>query len=173
MQSRHVTHKFLTDNIYTVSQKSYRLIDCFMRPIRLALLSSKMLLSSDKMYYSLYITDKLTSHYVNRQINVSYYQQISNCCRPVLTYWPIDWRHQWLTDCWSCTAFSCDSFSLLRHLCTVGHGIFLYGQCKQLLVSELNNAYFCRHLFEKSVWLAKYVITVCFTYSLSITIFWT
>ena len=26
-------------------------------------------------------------------------QQISNWCRPVLTYRPIDWRHQWLTDC--------------------------------------------------------------------------
>jgi len=28
---------------------------------------------------------------------------------------------QWLTDCWH---FCCDSFSLLRQLCTVGHGIF-------------------------------------------------
>jgi len=34
----------------------------------------------------------------------------------------------------------------------VGHGIFLYGRCKQLFVIELNNAYFSRHLFENSVW---------------------
>jgi len=53
-----------------------------------------------------------------------YYQQISNCCRKNLTYWLTDWRHQWLTDCWSCTAFCRDSFSVLRQLWTVGHGIF-------------------------------------------------
>ena len=54
------------------------------------------------------------------------YQEISNCCRPVLTYWLTDWRSQWLTDCWSCTAFCRDSFSLLQQLCTVGHDIFLF-----------------------------------------------
>jgi len=53
-----------------------------------------------------------------------YYQQISNCCKPVLTYWLTDWCHQWLTDCWTCRAFCWDSFSLLRQLCTVAHGIF-------------------------------------------------
>ena len=36
------------------------------------------------------------------------YQEISNCCRPVLTYWLTDRCRQWLTDCWSCTAFCCD-----------------------------------------------------------------
>jgi len=84
---------------------------------------------------------------VNRQIVWVNYQEISNCCRPVLTYWLTDWRRQWLTDCWSCTAFCRDSFSLLRQFCTVGHGIFLCGWCKQLFISELNNAYFSRHLF--------------------------
>ena len=84
-------------------------------------------------------TETVTNHcYVNRQINMSYYQQVSNCCRPVLTYWPTDWWHQWLTDCWSCMAFCCDSFSLLWQLCTVGHWIFLYGRCKQLSVGELH-----------------------------------
>jgi len=53
---------------------------------------------------------------VNRQMNVSYCQQISNCCRPVLTYWPIDWRHQWLTDWWSCTAFFATAFLRLGRL---------------------------------------------------------
>ena len=57
-------------------------------------------------------TETVTNRcYIDRQINMSYYQQISHCCRPVLTYWPIDWCHQWLTDCWSCTAFCSDSFS--------------------------------------------------------------
>jgi len=28
---------------------------------------------------------------------------------------------------------------------------FLYGLCKQFFVSELNNAYFSKHLFENSV----------------------
>jgi len=32
---------------------------------------------------------------------------------------------------------------------------FLYGWCKQLFVSELNNAYFSRHLFLNSAWVAK------------------
>jgi len=54
------------------------------------------------------------------------YQEISNCCRPVLTYWLTDWRRQWLTDCWSCTEFCHDSFSLLRQLCTVDHGVFIW-----------------------------------------------
>jgi len=46
---------------------------------------------------------------------------------------------------------------LLRQLffvaavCAVGHGIFLYGRCKQHFVSELNNAYFSSHLFSNSV----------------------
>jgi len=100
-----------------------------------------------------------------------YYQQISNCCRPVLTYWLTHWRRQWLTDCWSCTAFCCDSFSLFRQLCTVGHGIFLHGRCKQLFVSELNNAYFSTHLFYNSVWVTNSCITVSFSNSLRIAIF--
>jgi len=37
--------------------------------------------------------------------------------------------------------------SFVVALGTVGHRIFLYGQWKQLFVSELNNAYLSRHLF--------------------------
>jgi len=48
---------------------------------------------------------------------------------------------------------------------------FLYGRCIHLLGSEWNNAYFSRHLFWNSVWVAKSCITVCFTYSLRIAIF--
>ena len=62
------------------------------------------------------------------------YQAISNCCRPVLTYWLTDWRRQWLTDCWSCTAFCSDSFSLLQQLCTVGHGIVYMADVKNSLL---------------------------------------
>jgi len=54
-----------------------------------------------------------TRCYVNRQINVSSLStniKLLYNCRPVLTYWPIDWRHQWSTVCWSRTAFCCDSF---------------------------------------------------------------
>ena len=36
-------------------------------------------------------------------------------------------------------------------------GFFLYGRCKQLIVSELNNAYFSRHLFLKQC-LSGYVL---------------
>ena len=70
----------------------------------------------------------------------------SNCCRPVLTYWLTDWCRQWLTDCWSCTAFAVTAF-LCCCSCVQWVMGFLYDRCKQLFVSELNNAYFSRHLF--------------------------
>ena len=96
-----------------------------------------------------------------------YYQQMSNCCRPVLTSWLTDVCHQWLTDCWSCMTFCCDSFSFICCGSCVQWvmGFLIYGRCKQLFVSELNNAYFSKHLTENSVWVAKSCITVCFTYS--------
>ena len=53
-----------------------------------------------------------------------YYQQISNCCRLVLTYWLTDLCHQWLTDCWSCTAFRCDVFFFVAAVVHSGHVIF-------------------------------------------------
>ena len=37
-------------------------------------------------------------------------------------------------------------------------------------VSEINNAYFSRHLFENNVWVAKSCVTVCFTYSSKVAI---
>ena len=72
--------------------------------------------------------------YVNKQINVSQLSRNINCCRPVLTYWMRDWGCQWLTDCWSCTAFCRDSFSLLEQLCTVGHGIFYMADVNNFLL---------------------------------------
>ena len=49
-------------------------------------------------------TETITSScYVNRQIKMSLLSTYQNCCRLVLTYWLTDWRHQWLTNCWSCT----------------------------------------------------------------------
>jgi len=85
---------------------------------------SKMLISPDKYYWITWVlqTETVSNRCcVNRQISVSYYQQISNCCRPVLTYRLTDLCHQWLTDCWSCSAFS-----LLWQFCTVSHGIFVW-----------------------------------------------
>ena len=115
-------------------------------PIRLALLSSKMQISPDKVN-NLCITDKnCYAMLIGRLVWVNC-QEISNFCRPVLTYWLTDWRHQWLTDCWSRTAFGRDSFSLFSGSSVQWAWDFLYGRCKQLFVSELNNAYFSRHLF--------------------------
>ena len=66
-------------------------------------------------------TIKLTdSCCVDTQFHVSLlstYQQISNCCRPVLTYWLTDLCHQWLTDCWSCRPFCCNIFFLWYSSC--------------------------------------------------------
>ena len=70
-------------------------------------------------------------------------------------------------------AFCCDSFSLLRQLCTVGHSIFYVADVgpKRLFIGEANNAYFCKYLFKNSVYMAKSNTTVRFTFSLSIAIF--
>ena len=90
-------------------------------------------------------TETVTSrYYVNRQINVSYYQRTSNYYRPVLTYWPIGWRNQWL----------------------IMYGILLRQLFFVWLISE--DIY-----FKTGVWVAKSCITVCFTYSLRYVIFWT
>jgi len=107
--------------------------------------------------------------YVNWQISVlawTYCQQISNCT-PVLTYWPTDWGHQWLTDCWSCTAFCCGIFSFLRQLCTAGHGTLNSFLLINYIMLISTDVYF------KTVWVTKSCTTVYFTYSLSTAIFWT
>jgi len=96
-------------------------------------------------------TETLTNRCcVNRQINVSLLSKKYQTA--VDQFWLTDWQTDAISDCWSCTAFCCDSFSLLRQLCTVGHRIFLYIRCKQLFVIELNSAYFSRHLFQNGVW---------------------
>ena len=53
--------------------RSYsKMADCFMCPIRLALLSSKMLISPDKLNNLCITEETITYHcYVNRQISVS------------------------------------------------------------------------------------------------------
>jgi len=99
-----------------------------------------------------------------------YFQQISNCCRLVwLTDWQTDTISYWPTADhvrhFAATAFLCCG-SCVQWV--IG---FLYGRCKQLFDSVLNNAYFSRHLFENSVWVAKSCITVCFTYCLRIATF--
>ena len=103
-----------------------RFFECVVYLIRLALLSSKMQISPAKLNNLCIIEKKLllsVAMLTGRLMWVNY-QEISNCYRPVFTYWLTDWRRQWLTDCWSRTAFWCVSFSLLWQLCTVGHRIF-------------------------------------------------
>jgi len=39
------------------------------------------------------------------------------------------------------------SVSLLQQLCTVDNGIFLYGRCERLFVTDLTNKYFTRQIF--------------------------
>ena len=56
-------------------------------------------------------TETVTSRcYVIGRLMSAYCQQISNCCRSVLTYSLTDWCHQWLTDCWPRTALCVDIF---------------------------------------------------------------
>ena len=86
-----------------------------------------------------------------------YYQQISNCCKLVLTYWQTDWRRQWLTDCWSCTALCSNIIFFVTAVVYSGSWNFLYGWCEYLFVSELNNAYFTRQIFQNSFWVTYFL----------------
>jgi len=73
-------------------------------------------------------------------------------------YWLTDWRRQWLTDCWSCTAFCRDSFSLLRQLCTVGHGIFYMADVNNfLLVNWIKSCLFLQTFILKQC-LSGYIL---------------
>ena len=123
---------------WTFGEVTGKIVDCVIYPIRLALLSSKMLISPDKLN-NLCITDRTATKLqivvmlIGRLMWV-YCQQISNYCKPLLTYWLTDWRHQWLTDCGSCTTFCYDSFSLLWQFCTLGHGIFYMANVNNVLL---------------------------------------
>ena len=82
-------------------------------------------------------TETVTNRwYVNRQINVS-----------------LDLLTDWLTPSVTDDKLLIMYGILLRQLFFVaavvycGSWDFLYGRCEQLFVSELNNAYFSRHLF--------------------------
>ena len=73
--------------------------------------------------------------YVNRQITVSI---INKYQTTVDQFWLTDQQTKvisdWLTDCWSCTAFCCDSFPLLWQLCTVGDGNFYMADVNNFLL---------------------------------------
>ena len=121
-------------------QAKWLIVSC--APIRLALLSSKCWSHQINWITCVLRTETVTNLcYVNRQINVS-------LLSTVLTYRPIDWRHQWLTDCWSCTAFCCDSFSLLWQLCTVSHGIFYMADVNAFLLVKLIMQTFILKVFQ-------------------------
>jgi len=88
------------------------------------------------------------------------------------------WLTHWQTDAISDSPtsdhvrhFAATSFSLLQQLCTVSHGIFLYGWCEHLFVSELNNAYLTSQYFKAICWVAKSYTAVCFNYFLNMAIF--
>ena len=75
-----------------------------------------------------------------------YYQQISKFCIPVLSQWLTDWRHQRLTDCWLCTAFCCDIFSLFQQLCTVVMRFLIWPVWTSLCWG--NTIYFIKHIHK-------------------------
>jgi len=55
-----------------------------------------------------------------------------------------DWCHQWLTDCWSCTAFCCDIFFFVTAVVHSRSWDFLYGCCEYLF-QWVNNSYVTSH----------------------------
>jgi len=90
-----------------------KMVDCFMCPIRLALLSSNICWYRQKNWITCVLrTETVTNRCcVNRQINMSYFQQNMKLLKTsfdLLTHKLM--QYQWLTNCWSLTAFCCDSF---------------------------------------------------------------
>jgi len=71
-------------------------------------------------------TETVTSCcYVIGRLMSAYYEQITNCCIPVLTCWLTDWRRQRLTNCDHVRHYAATSFSLSQQLCTVSRGIVI------------------------------------------------
>ena len=145
-----------------------KIVDCVIYPIRLLLLSSKMQISPHKLN-NLCITDKkllLSVAVLTGRLKWVNYQEISNCCRPVLTYWLTDWRRH--VRQFAATAFLCCG-SCVQWVMK----FFYMADVNSFLLMNLDNAYFSKHLTENSVWVAKSCITVCFTYSWKMVSFWT
>ena len=88
-------------NWWTFGEVTGKIADCVIYPICLAVLSSKMQISPDKLN-NLCITDKncywALYMWTGRLMWVNF-QEISNWCRPLLTYWQTDAVSDWLTDC--------------------------------------------------------------------------
>jgi len=109
--------------------------------------------------------------YVNRQRGLIIKKYQTAVDQFWLTHWQTDAVSDWLTA-------HVQNFATAAFLCcgscvqwVVG---FLYGRCKQLFVSELNNAYFSWHLFLKQC-LSGYVLHNSLLHLLLIgmAIFWT
>ena len=108
--------------------------------------------------------------YVISILMSAYYQQLSNAVEQF-------WLRPILTDRLTppATGQLLIMYSiLLRHIfpcyssCVWGCMGFLYGWCKHLFVSELNNSYLPDKYFEAVCTVAKSYTTVCFDYCLSV-----
>jgi len=110
-------------NWWAFGKVTDRTVDGFMCPIHLAAFFLRDAELAKQVEQIVYCGQKLLLIALKLIVRLMwvYCQQTSNCCRPVLTYWLTDWRHQWLTDCRPCSAFCRDVFSLLQKLWTVGH----------------------------------------------------
>ena len=85
------------------------MVDCFTRPFALHFCPQRCWSRQISWITCALRTDTVTNRCcVNRQITVSLL--LRKYQTAVLTYWPTDSRHLWLTDCWSRTSFCCDSF---------------------------------------------------------------
>ena len=67
-------------------------------------------------------------------------------------FWLTDWQTDAISD-WPIADhvrhFAATSLSLLQQQCTVDNGIFLYGRCESLFVTDLTSKYFTIQIFYK------------------------
>ena len=83
--------------LVTFGEFTPKMVDCVICLIHLRLLSSKTRNSPDKWNNLCIMGQKLFVPMLIDRLMWVYYQQISNCCRPVLTYW----ETYAISDCWS------------------------------------------------------------------------
>jgi len=133
----------------TTTWRSYRqnwLIVSYNAPFALHICPQRCIICQIRKITCVLWTETVTSccNVIGR-LTSAYYQQISNCCRPVL----IDRLTPSATD-----QLLMMYSIMLRHLCLCYSscvqsvmGLFLYGCCKHLFVNELNYAYFTRQTF--------------------------
>ena len=140
-------------NWWTLGRVADKMVDCFMRPIRLTLFPQRCRTRQISSITSVWRTAAVTNKLLLRWQAHSFDFIINRYQNSVDQFWLTNWRHQRLTDCWSCrpTPFCCDIFFVVTAVVYSGAcNFFHYDRYEHFSVRELNTAYFIRQIFWNS-----------------------